>query len=142
EAAFPTGKATAAAVQRGIDQNECHEVDLGGKHSSGSMVANDVDAAESYLLKPNAGGTSSAAGVSQETATQARREGASYQVAKLIGLEHYIPRVDVLTIDGKEWAAIHLLDYRWKNCERLLKDDPNAVQAVFERFAKTGVLWM
>jgi hypothetical protein len=58
---------------------------------------------------------SPASGVHEEDASQSRREAAFWHVADALHLGEYLPRADLLYIDGKEVAAIQMLPLSFKN---------------------------
>lgn len=55
-----------------------------------------------------------AAGAREEKANPSRREAAAWQVARLMELGDVVPRADLIELDGKEVAAIRLLDPTFK----------------------------
>ncbi len=52
EAALGAGQEAAEAVQRAVAAGKVMSVQLGGKHSKGSLVARDPETGRHYLLKP------------------------------------------------------------------------------------------
>jgi len=136
---LPEGQTTAEAVKRAFEANQVEEVQLGGKHSKGTMVAEDPDGAH-FLLKPGSGKLSPAAGVREEVATQARRECAFWHVARNWGLGQFIPRADLISLNGKEIAALHRLPWDWQNLDKLAKKDPQAPVKALEPYLKNGDL--
>lgn len=131
-------KTTADAVQRAFDQNQTQNLDLNGKHSAGSISLTDPESAKLYLLKPGSGRQSPARGSSEELASQSRREAAFWHVAKNWGLQERFPRCDLLIVDGKETAALHMLPLTWRNLETLKFKDAALPWKALEKYRQTG----
>jgi len=133
------GQSVADAVQRAYDDSFVLPIQLGGKHSDGSLIARDDQEDSSYLLKPGSGDLSPDAGVKDETASETAREAAFYHVAKDAGLGHLFPRCESLTIDGGEYAALELLPWRFKPAI----DDERKLESTiaFDYLAEQGDLW-
>jgi hypothetical protein len=111
-----------------------------GKHNSGSLVATDVAGGKQWLLKPNAGGVSGAAGVAEEPASQATREACFYRAADVFGLHYWIPRAECVLMGTTEYAAVELLDSKWLNLGRVLHDDPNEGERIFNTHVVSGLV--
>ena len=136
-----TGQEVCDSINAALGLGNLADVVLGrGKHNSGSRVANDVEGGKMWLLKPNAGGTSSAAGVAEEQASQATREAAFYRAAEVFGLQYWIPRAECVLMGDTEYAAIKLLDNHWLNCGRVMHDDPNEPERIFNAHLNSGLL--
>lgn len=140
EAGHPDADSTADAVRRAFSDRFVVPVELGGKHSAGSLLARDQDTGDSWLLKPGSGGQTPAAGASEDPSTQSRREAAFWHVADAWGLGAYLPRSDLVVVDGREYAAIHLLPWAYRNMDKLKEEDPGAPRAALHRYLKEGVL--
>lgn len=136
---LPEGEAAAEAIRRAFAAHQVEEVQLGGKHSQGTMVAEDPDGGH-FLLKPGSGKLSPASGVREEPATQARRECAFWHVARNWGLGQFIPRADLIALNGKEVAALHRLPWDWTNLDKLASKDPQAPVKALEPYLKNGDL--
>jgi hypothetical protein len=134
------GKDTAEALLRAFKLGQVKVAHLDGKHSKGSLIARDNVQDKTYLLKPGSGGQSPAAGASQETASQSRRETAFWHVAEDWGLGDSVPRCDLVLIDGKEYAAIQMLPFSWKGLQKKLNVDANAGKAAFQLYRDRGLL--
>lgn len=106
-------------------------VQLAGKHSVGSFIARDEQDGKSYLLKPDSGGSSPAAGIAHTAGTQPAREACFYHVAKLWGLDHWMPQAELISIDGKQYSVQTLIPFNYTTLERRRKADPNLAQRLF-----------
>lgn len=130
----------ADAVRRAFHLGRVKSVYLGGKHSAGSMLATDPQEHTVWYLKPGSGGQSPAAGVQEEIASQARREAGFWHIACAWGLEHFLPRAEVITMDGHDWAALRFLDKSWKNFDDMRKERPSEAVQALERLRRYGIL--
>lgn len=144
-AVVPASVRAANAISRAFENGTYQPVQLGGKHSSGSMLASDPETGLTFLLKPNAGGVSPAKGVGEEPANQARREAAFWHASKLFGLQDYMPQADVVSISDSsghshEWAAILMLPPDWKPVEEYRESDLNWVIRSLEKYRGDGTL--
>ncbi len=147
EPEVPQGDSVIAVTSDGYDcakevagafkEGDVKFVELGGKHSKGTMLARGDGV---WLLKPNVG-TSPAAGEAEETATPAKKEAAFFMVSKLWGLNEYLAETHVLAIDGKEYAAIKMLGNGYKNFNDIRQEDPNMPRRFFRLFAGDGTLY-
>jgi hypothetical protein len=141
EAMMPDATEIADCIRRGFSQDTEKPLDLKGKHSKGTLAVRDPQSGLSFLLKPGSGKQSPAMGAREEVASQSIREGAFWHVAKLWGIGSRFPRADVVFIDGKEVAALHLLPYNWKNLEKLKrKGDGMFPFMALEKYRNTGEL--
>lgn len=139
EAVVPEhGGDLAASIQRALAAGTVQPVHLGGKHSAGTMLARDAGAA--WLLKPGAGGQSSASGAAEERASQAAREAAFYHAVKEWGLFSAFPRAEWLRIGGREYAALAFLSSDYRTVADLLQEDPNASRRLFDPHLRDGSL--
>ncbi len=139
-AAHPDGEDVAEEVNRAFKDNFVFEVMLSGKHSDGTLLARDQETGHSYLLKPGSGGQSSAAGVTEEHASQSQREAAWYQVAKLWGLYDAFPRAELLLIDSQQVAALQFLGTSYSTLGKLEDADPNLGRKAFLPYLQDGRL--
>lgn len=130
----------AEEIQRAALAHSIQPVSLNGKHSKGALVAKDPETDTVYILKPGSGKVSPARGVNQEKADQSRREAAFWYVADEIGLGNFVPRADLILVNGKEYAAIKLLPYDFKLLQKRIDEDPNYGVTVMSRYLKAGVL--
>lgn len=126
------------AVKRAFQEHHVKPIQLGGKHSKGSMLAKDGD--KSYILKAGSGGQSPAAGAQEEIASQGRREAAFYQVAKAWGMAAFFPAAEFLVMDGHDWATLEMLDFSYKNLEKERTKEPQTVHKALEAYRLRGVL--
>ncbi len=138
-----TAYGAAKAVSRAFADHTVKYIHLGGKHSEGSMLAEDPRG-KSFILKSGSGGKSPAEGVDEEVASQARREGAFYHVANSWGMGSFIPSAEFVIMDfGKgihDWAVIELLDPSYKNMEKVRKKDAQVVYRALEAYRLRGIL--
>ena len=140
QALMADGAEVADGVRRGFGQGNEQELHLGGKHSAGTLMVRDPETGQMYLLKPGSGGQSPARGAREEHANQSRREAAFWHVAEAWGLNQRLPRADLLLIDGKEVAALHMLPFDWRNLEKLKFKDPGLPHKALEKYRQTGEL--
>jgi hypothetical protein len=134
----PEAQESANKVQTAINEGQIEHVKLGGKHSKGSLLARTSD--EILLLKPGSGGQSPAAGAQQDQVSQSRREAAFAAVAASWGLSEDVPAADLLSIDGHEYAAIHMLPFTWKNALKVEQKDQARVHRALERYRQNGLV--
>jgi 8-oxo-dGTP pyrophosphatase MutT (NUDIX family) len=139
-ALMPDGTEVAEGVRRGFGSSTEQELHLGGRHSKGAMMVRDPEAGQMYLLKPGSGQQSPAKGAAEERANQSRREAAFWHVAEAWGLNQRVPRADLLLIDGKEVAVLHLLPFDWKNLEKLKFKDAGLPHKALEKYRQMGEL--
>jgi len=139
-ALMPDGHGSADAVRRGFGSNTEEQLHLNGKHSAGTLMVKDPDSGQIYLLKPGSGGQSPASGARQEQANQSRREAAFWHVAEAWGLEQRVPRADLLLVDGREIAALHMLPFDWKNLDKLKTKDVGLPHKALEKYLRSGEL--
>ena len=131
---------TAEDINRAFSEGHVEKVKLDGKHSVGSMLAR-CQSGKDYLIKPGDGKNSPAMGVNEEPATQSEREVAFWHVADKLGLGHTIPRAELILVDNKEAAAIHMLPFTWKNLDSVKAEDANAPTAALEPYRMSGELF-
>lgn len=139
-AVTPEGEDTAAAVRKAFEDRFVFPVRLGGKHSAGSMLAKDEESGKVFLLKPGAGGQSPAAGAQEQPATQSQREVGFWYAADKMGLSQWLPRADLVIIDGKQYAAMHLIPWSFKTLDDRRKEDPQLPQRLFHPFLSEGLI--
>jgi hypothetical protein len=139
EAALTQGDDVAKDLQWAFGHNEVEPVKLGGRHSSGTMMARDNDG-NLMLIKPGSGKQSPAAGAAQETASQSRREACFYHVAREIGI-NAVPRAELILIDGKEVAVFHMLGLDWEGLHRTKTINPGLPQKALGAYLPDGTLF-
>ncbi len=138
-AGVPDAVGTAETVATAFKDDFVVGVELGGKHSAGSMLARDDENGETWLLKPGVG-ESPAAGENEEPASQSRREAAFYHLAEAWGIGQWYPEAQLLLVDGKEYAAIRLLPWSWNTVDKLKEENPGTVRDLLQPFLSTGIL--
>lgn len=138
--ADPDGREAADQVRRAFEDLYVIPVNLGGKHSAGSLLARDDQSGVTWLLKPNAGGVSPAAGEHDDPSTQARREAAFWHLADAWGMGQYYPRTELLLVGGHEYAAIELLPWRYHTLDEIKEQHPGAPQQLLHPYLRSGVL--
>jgi hypothetical protein len=138
--AHPDASETAEEVRRAFEAGTVHIAKLNGKHSGGTMIGKDPETHHLYLLKPGSGDNSPAAGVHEEDASQSRREAAFWHTADFLGLGEYMPRADLLYIDGREVAAIRMLPLTFKNLGTALKQNPSLMPHCMRPYLVSGIL--
>lgn len=140
EAAHGEGREAAEAVQRAVQAGKVMTVQLGGKHSKGSLVARDPEDQTVYLLKPGSGPQSPAAGAREDTSSQSQREAAFWHVAHLWGLGDDLPRCELLLINGKQYACMRLLGLEYKPLEKLKEKDGSEPTRDLDPYRQRGVI--
>jgi hypothetical protein len=139
-ARLPEGKDVAESIKQAFDAGGVHGVKLGGKHSSGSLLAINDETGDQWILKPNAGGISPASGVSDDKSTPAARESAFYRLAKEWDLDAFVPRSEVVDIDGKEYVAIKVVPWDHKPLADKQAEDPHFARKVLASHLNDGTL--
>jgi hypothetical protein len=139
-AAHPEAEDVAQALRNAYKDQFVFPVALAGKHSNGALIARDEATSTTWLLKPGSGSAGAAAGSSQDPSTQAAREAAWYHIAKEWGMWNSYPRAELIIIDGRQYAAMALLPWRYKTAERHRKSDPNVARRVLTPYLTDGVL--
>lgn len=139
-AAQHQGDDVAQAVQRAFKDGFVFELLLSGKHSSGTLVARDQKTGNTWMLKPGDADPGPAAGVREEGASQSAREAAFYHVAKLWGLYDYVPRAELLLLDGKQVAAMEFLGDNYKTLAKVDDTAPNAGRQILGPLLRNGTL--
>lgn len=139
-AVTPDGAEFAAEVTRALKVKQAEPVQLGGKHSDGTVLTTDPAHHGRILLKPGSGDQNPAAGDRQSSSSQSKREAAFWAVAARWGLGQYLPETHLLLIDGKEYAAIRLVPFSFKTMNKLRDADPGLAPRLFRIFLPDGVL--
>jgi hypothetical protein len=140
EPGHPDADETAQEVDEAFRDHFVVPVKLGGKHSKGSLLARDQSSGNTWLLKPGSGGQTPAAGAKQDPSSQSRREAAFYHMADAWHLGDFFPRADLLVIDGKEYAALHLLPWAYRGMDKLKAQDVQAARTILADYLKRGIL--
>jgi len=120
EGMLPEDNEIAEIIQKDIDLGRVKSIDLGGKHSHGSLVASSDSG--TWLLKASSNGQSPAEGLDEQSAPPTRREGAYYRCAQAMGISEVMP-THVINIGGVEYAAMHLLDREWRPAKEIYRLD-------------------
>lgn len=139
-AAVPEAEETVAALDRAFDAKTVKPIQLKGKHSRGTLVANDPKTETAILIKPGSGKQSPAAGAREDPSTQSQREAAFWHVANKLGLGDSIPRADLVLADGKQWAAIKMLPLSYRNMEKRQQENNALVLYTLNRYRQSGIL--
>jgi ADP-ribose pyrophosphatase YjhB (NUDIX family) len=147
---IPAGKAVTAprsegadvadAVRRAFAAQFVVPVALDGKHSKGSLLAHDRETSATWLLKTGSGGAGAAAGADEDPSNPNAREAAWYHIAKAWGLDAHYPRAELVVVDGREYAALHLLPWSYRALEKLREQDPNAATQILAPYFRDGRL--
>ena len=130
----------AKLVAQASSEDEITPIKFGGKHSKGTLVAYDKENHGRYLLKPGSGRQNPAAGESDTSATQSRREAAFYDVVASWGLGAYYPECYLLMIDGREYAVQKMLSGDYVDGNKLKTQDPNAARKALQIYRHDGTL--
>lgn len=140
-APLPEGRESEEAIRRAIQDEYLVPIELKGKHAKGILIARDEKHNQTYLLKPGAGRNSPAKGVRDDSASQSRRECAFYYASELMGLGQYIPKADLIVLDGKEYACLKLISWDHVNLEKKRKESTSAVQFIMIPHIEDGSLF-
>jgi hypothetical protein len=139
KAVFSSGEKMAEVLRGAYARGEAEPINLGGKHSKGTMLFRDEDG-RLYLLKPGSGKNSPAAGVSEEKASMSRREVAFDSVARAWGLGNSLPDVQLLLVGGREVAAFTMLPLTWGSLYSREKQHPGSARRALAPYLNQGML--
>jgi 8-oxo-dGTP pyrophosphatase MutT (NUDIX family) len=137
-AAHAEGQDVADAVKRAFAHRFVLPISLDGKHSKGSLLAHDKETNATWLLKTGSGGAGAAAGADEDPSNPNAREAAWYHIAKTWGVEAHYPRAELLMVDGREYAALHLLPWSYRPLEKLREQDPGVAPRVLAPYFRDG----
>lgn len=137
---YPDGQATVDALKRAFQAEQVYVVNLGGKHSKGSMVAEDPQTRQRYMLKPGDGRNSKAAGVNDSPISQSKREAIFYKASEFFGLDAYLPATDLVLVDSHEIAVYELLPKSFDNLGTAFDDKAYQISLTLQPFLQNGVL--
>jgi hypothetical protein len=104
------------------------------------MLASDPESGITFILKPGSGGQSPVLGVDEERATQSAREACFYQVADTWGLGRFLPKTELITMDGKQVAAMKFLPHNFKSLDERVKEDQFMVYHLLDKYRYEGIL--
>lgn len=135
-----TSQDAADGIRRAFKEHWVYPVQFGGKHSKGTLLARDGHTGTVFLLKPGSGGQSPAAGAKDDPASQSRREGAFWAVAEQWGVGESLPRADLVSVDGREYAALHLLPWNYQTMLKRQEQDTSAPRRLLHPFMADGLL--
>jgi len=129
---------TANQVARGVTAGLVRALHLRGKHSAGATAVRDPQTGGVWLLKPAANKPSPAKGIREDPSSQSEREAAFWHCAQVMGLERYMPRCDLLVVDGHKVAAIKLLGDRWHGLSERDKAVANRAVEILTPYLQRG----
>lgn len=142
-AVFPEGEDVAAAIDRARSAGSIEKIDMKGVHSKGMMLATDPQDSRVYLIKPGSGPQSPAAGERQSRSTQSQREAAFWHAARVMRLEGWLPRADLVRIGDREVAVTDFLPRSFRTLEEVAQADGwSAVHQILAPLRTQGVLHM
>lgn len=141
--AVQSAENAAQAVRRAQAAGAIHPVrfDSKAKHSNGTAIATDPETDDRWLLKPGSGKLSPSAGVREESASQSRREVAFSKLADLLGIGEYYPSAELLVLDGREVAALALLDSGYQPLDKLRSKGQLDLDKLFHPYVEDGSLY-
>lgn len=139
-AAHPEGEDVAEAIRNAFGDSFVFKVAMGGKHSSGSMLAYDNKTKSAWLLKSGSGGAGAAAGSQQDPSDPNAREAAFYHIAKEWGVWGSFPRAEQVIIDGKSYSALALLPSSYETLDKKDRDEPGTARKVLAPYLHDGDL--
>jgi hypothetical protein len=128
----------AALAENALKANRIKPVSLGGKHSAGSSLFQDHVNNILWFLKPGSGGMSRALGVNEEKASSSRREVAFNKIAKLIGLQNYVPLSYLIMMDNQEVAMLEFFSGGYENLNKVRQS--RSMESIFQPYAPSGLL--
>lgn len=132
-------EATADAVGRALERGQVRPAHVDGKHSKGSWLVQTEDG-PTLFLKPGSGPQSPAAGAREQPAGQAQREAAYWACMQVVGLGAWAPRADLLSIDGRDYAAQVWLGKGWDKIQDVFAADPQRVLEALRPYLQDGTL--
>jgi hypothetical protein len=138
QAVTPAGKEFADAVRAAAESGDISEVDLGGVHSGGSLLAKTPENS-TILLKPGKG-QNSQRGAQDSSGSQPKRESAFYAASKILGIQDFIPETHLLLIDGVEYSAIQLLPWDFHDMNEMKAKDPSGPRRLLSLYLSRGDL--
>jgi 8-oxo-dGTP pyrophosphatase MutT (NUDIX family) len=138
--AVPEAEDAVQALKRAFAGKNVKPIKLKGKHSRGTLVAQDPKTEAAILIKPGSGKQSPAAGAREDPSTQSQREAAFWHVANKLGLGDNIPRADLVLADGQQWAAIQMLPLSYRNLEKRQHENNALVLYTLNRYRQSGIL--
>lgn len=139
QALSPDSHDVAADLREAFRSGDTEEVQLGGKHSKGTLLARDSDG-NLLLVKPGSGKQSPASGADENPASQSRREAAFSALATAWGLGDRVPHADLVSLDGHETAVIEMLGTDWTGLARAATIDAGLPRQVLRRYLDAGEL--
>lgn len=139
-AARPEGEDVADSVNRAFADRFAFEIQLGGKHSAGSMICHDQKTRMTWLLKSGTGGAGGAAGAKQDPSNPNAREAAFYHITREWGISAAFPRAELLIIDGHLFAALQWLGGGYKNLDKREKEEPGTARRILHDYLHDGKL--
>lgn len=140
EAGVAGAEETAAAITRAAKDQKIVGVQLGGKHSKGSMVARDPETNKTYLMKPGSAQQSPALGARQDPSSQSEREACFWAMAHLWGMGNDLPVCHLILVDGRQYACMELLALDYRPLEDIQKKSPSKLVEVLEKYRHKGQL--
>ncbi len=136
----PEARHAAADVREALASGNVRPAKLGGVHSAGTLLADAPKNGAVLILKPGDNHPSPAAGITEERASQPRRECAFFHVLDQVGLGKYAPRADLISIEGVEFAAMNFLGPDYEGLATLMKDQSARVQRILKPLLQDGTL--
>ncbi|CAB4127180.1 Nudix_Hydrolase domain containing protein [uncultured Caudovirales phage] len=140
KAVFPDGEEVANIIRKCFKDKAVKPVKLGGRHSAGTLFAQDDESGQAWLLKPGSGPNSPAAGVREDPSTQSEREACFWHIANLWGLSDDFPRCDLLELDGQQYACLSYMSKKFHELEDELEEKPAHVFGVLNKYRTRGRL--
>jgi ADP-ribose pyrophosphatase YjhB (NUDIX family) len=140
KALVPEAEAVAKKLQAAFAIKNYEPVTLKGKHIAGAVIVHCED--KDILLKPGTKKNSPALGLDEDQSSQSQREAAFYHVAEAFGIGNFFPRADLVSIVGKEYAAIELLPGDFVNLDTIRKESPDKIQQVLYPYVNSGTVWL
>jgi len=127
-------------VKRAFADKFAFEIQLGGKHSAGSMICYDNKTRKTWLLKSGSGGAGGAAGAKQDPSNPNAREAAFYHITCEWGISGAFPRAELLIIDGHLFAALQYLGGTYKTLDKRETEEPGTARRVLHSYLNDGKL--
>lgn len=140
KAILPDSEDLVKILQESAKMQRVHKIELQGKHAENSYLVLGSEE-KSWIIKVESSKKSPALGMEQDLATQSEREAAFYHISKVLGLQDFIPRTELVLMNGQQAACIELLPFSWKSLDFLQYTDPTAAVDTLNKYRISGDLF-
>lgn len=137
---YPEGQNFVDIIKEAALCDEVKPINLKGKHVKDSLLANDKSTGMRLLLKPGFGKNSPVRGTREEQASQSQREAGASQLAKIFGLEQYVPEVQLVNLNNKQYAAIKMFPEDYVTGDKMRKEHDFLLRSAMFKYLNEGLL--